>query len=407
MGGKKLEVIRDKTTGKALKVIRNDFDKPIIHEMVNGEVTRVDKGIRLPAEEYAIIKKQAAGILRGKKKNKTAQAREKKTKQFASEHKEAEDINAEIEKYTAKHKNVSRAEAMKEVLRQEEQAEINVGLHKWREHFLSAGIKFLNNGWVALSFWAERTKKKVKKWKGLTDIFAAIRSQEHTINFYVAADGEQKKMFTIKEVLEQANTLLTAWLKATTEEKTDANKKLFTALKLLDGCRNEYKNQICDQLEIIIGFRDNLGRINPGAMAARTISAMGKLYKRLEEAEIIPAKAMLRKKMLEWEKERLDILFNFCFNQINLFSRHQAFFGKGLNETQATVLDNKIKQTIELLNTVFSSPYWERSNAAKERLFVAQKALKSHNMAKARIYLLDARNCLTPLPVDRKKEAAA
>ena len=369
MEEKKLDVIRDET-GKALRVIHNNFGKSIIHEIVNGKVTRVDNdGPRPPAEEYSIIKKQAAGILRGSKKNKKVPVRRKKSRQFLADEKEAYKTHAAIEDYKLRHKNVSRTEAMKEVLRLEEQTEIAAGLHKWRAHFLASGIKFLENGWVALSFWAEGTKKKVKRWKGLMDIFSAIRSQEHTANFYTGANGEQKKIFTIKEVLEEANALLTLWLKTSQVEKVNVEKKLFSTLKLLDGCRNEYKKQILNQLEAIIGFRDNLGRINPGANAAKTIATLGALYKRLEAAKIIPAKAILRKKMLEWEKERLDVLFIFCANQINLFSKHQ-FFWKRFNETE-NVLDNKIK-IIELLKRLFFS-LLGRSNAAKKRLFVAQK----------------------------------
>jgi hypothetical protein len=401
------EVIRS-ADGKVTKIIYNNFGKPIIHEVANSELKRVDKdGPSLSAEEYAKIKKQMMGILRGKKKNKKIPTHRKKSQQFLIDEKEAYAIHAKIEDYRLRHKNASYSEAMKEVLRQEEQTEIAAGLHKWREHFLAAGIKFLGNGWVALSFWVEGTKRKVKRWKGLMDIFSAIRSQEHTADFYTAPDGEQKKIFTIKEVLGETNTLLTAWLKTNKAERANVGKKLFATLKLLDGCHNEYKKQVLEQLETIIGFRDNLGRINPGAMAAKTITTLVLIYRRSEEAEIIPAKTILRKKMLEWEKERLDVLFTFCAGQINLFSKHQAFFKGQLTATQATILDNKIKQIIEILNTAFSSPYWERSNAAKERLVIAQKALRSHNMAKARVNLLDARNCLTPLPVDLKKEVAA
>jgi len=406
------EVIRN-ADGKVAKIIYNNFDKPVIHEVIDGKLKRVDKeGPSLSAEEYAGIKKQMMAILRGtkdtkRKKGVTVNKKTKKSRQFRADEKNGYKMHAAIKDYTSRHKNASWAEAMKEILRQEEQSEIAAGLHKWRAHFLSVGVKFLENGWVALSFWAEGTKNKVRRWKGLTDIFSAIRSQEHTAYFYTSTDGEQKKIFTIEEVLEETNALLTTWIKASQSERINVGKKLFSTLKLLDGCRNEYKKQVLSQLETIIGFRDSLGRINPGAMATKTIATLGLLYKRSEAAEIIPAKAILRKKMLEWEKERLDILFIFCAGQINLFSKHQAFFGKGLAEIQATALDNKIKQVIELLDTAFSSPYWERSNAAKERLVIAQKALRSHNMTKARVNLLDARNCLTPLPVDLKKGVAA
>ncbi len=399
----KPKVIRDKD-GKVLRITYNDFETPIVHEVVNGKLKRVDKdGPSLSAEEYAKIKKQMMGILRGKKKNKKIPTHRKKSQQFLIDEKEAYAIHAKIEDYKSRHKNANYEEAMKAILRQEEQTEIAAGLHKWHEHFLAMGMQFIPHGWMAICFW----HGKKKKWRLFNDIFSAIRSQEHTVDFYTAPEGEKKKISTIKEVLEKTNVLLTAWLKTNKAERANVGKKLFATLNLLNGCRNEYKKQVLEQLEAIIGFRDSLGRINPGAMAAKTITALCLLYKRSEAAEIIPAKAMLRKKMLEWEKERLDVLFTFCANQINLFSKHQMFFGKKLNETQITVLNSKIKQIIELLDTTFSSPYWERSNAAKERLEVAQKALKSNNMAKARVNLLDARSCLTPLPIDLKKEVAA
>jgi hypothetical protein len=397
------EVIRS-ADGKVTKIIYNNFGKPIIHEVANSELKRVDKdGPSLSAEEYAKIKKQMMGILRGKKKNKKIPTHRKKSQQFLIDEKEAYAIHAKIEDYKSRHKNANYEEAMKAILRQEEQTEIAAGLHKWHEHFLAMGMQFIPHGWMAICFW----HGKKKKWRLFNDIFSAIRSQEHTVDFYTAPEGEKKKISTIKEVLEKTNVLLTAWLKTNKAERANVGKKLFATLKLLDGCHNEYKKQVLEQLETIIGFRDNLGRINPGAMAAKTITTLVLIYRRSEEAEIIPAKTILRKKMLEWEKERLDVLFTFCAGQINLFSKHQAFFKGQLTATQATILDNKIKQIIEILNTAFSSPYWERSNAAKERLVIAQKALRSHNMAKARVNLLDARNCLTPLPVDLKKEVAA
>jgi len=403
MQKKEPEVIRD-ADGKVLKIIYNNFEKPIVHEVINGKLKRIDKdGPSLSSEEYAKIKRQIMGILRGKKKEKTTHtnpANKKKSKQFLTERKEAEDINDEIEKYIAKHKNISRTEAIKEVLRSMEQAEILPGLHKWRAYFLATGIKLMENGLVATSFWTEKDGKKAKGWQKFMDIFSAIRSQDHTTEFYISANGEQKKILSIREVTDKANKLLITYSCANQTERIAIQKQITETLKLLNGCRNEYKRQIEAQLETIVGLRDIKGRINPGAMAAKTIATLGLLYKRLETTKIILAKTILRKQMLEWEKERLDILFNFCANRITLQSRHEAFFGKKLVATQATIIDNKIKQIIDLLGTAFSSPYWERSNAAKERLNDARQALKLNNMAKTRTKLLDAHKCLVLLPVN-------
>jgi len=395
--------------GKVVKITFLNYEKPVVFRIINGLPKRTDKdGPRLPSEEYSKLFRQAVGIYTGSKKKPVANGAKrimKSTKESLAAQVEAAPLDAKIEKYRNRHKKLSWTEAMNCVLRMEEPPALLPDMVEWYQHFLSCGVKFLFDGWLATSLLIRLPKKKITwRWQKIPNLPAAIRMQDHIIDGYRRVGGERDKIESIREIVCQANELLSGWKDFSAQRKNSLKWDLAWIIGQLENCRNEHKKNILSQIKAMAGFKDNLNRTNPGAMAARSLAALADLYRRFEELNIIPAKIRLRRRILIWEKDRLDILFSYCSDQINFFTLHQSFFGAKLSLKQKEILCQKIDQVISLLQTALASPYWERANGAKDRLYEAKIAL-GQNQSKCRLKLIDSMACLTNLPESEVKSA--
>ncbi|MFA6306798.1 MAG: hypothetical protein WCV70_04755 [Patescibacteria group bacterium] len=207
------------------------------------------------------------------------------------------------------------------------------------------GIMALEEGWLGLSRWFKLGEKfKIRRQK-TPDLYSAIRMQEHILKKYKYKNqGEISKLHSIKKIILDCNELLLKWKTAKPQNKSAIKRKLITSILSLKYCRNEFKQVIKDQLSLILPWRDKTGRINPGALAARTITGLNELHLRLKEIEIIEPYIALRHELLiyleQWQKELVM-------------------------EATKLIKQKRIKLAVKILSIAVISPYREQAEQAK------------------------------------------
>ncbi len=258
----------------------------------------------------------------------------------------------------------------------------------WLDSFSKAGIKILTQGWLEIKRW----HKGEIIWQKVYGLNSAIRmQQDHILDQYqLGKDSELDQLESIESVLYRANQLLTAWINATDKEKQSLQKKLAQVVLQLEYCRNEFKIQVRDQIEKTISFRDSLNRLNPAAMASRTITALGKLAKRFNELRAIMPIIALRKQFLVLEKRRLDQITSQTARTILRISRHPAFVGKPIAEYEQISIRAEINRSIDFLASVWLSPYWEQAGRTRHYLFEAKKLVSCRRFLPAKPMLTTA-----------------
>jgi len=309
---------------------------------------------------------------------------------------EAQKIYQEIGLYRQE-TNKSWTEASREIIRNMDNPPIRWQCvsdqeKHWLDSFNQAGIKILTQGWLEIKRWY---KRKVI-WQKVYGLNSAIRmQQDHILDQYqLGRDSELSQLESIESVLYRANQLLTAWINATDKEKQSLQKKLAQAVLQLENCRNEFKVQARDQIEKTISFRDSLNRLNPAAMASRTITALGKLAKRFDELRAIMPIIALRKQLLIFEKRRLDQVTSQTARAILRISRYPAFVGKPLAEYERRIIRAEINRAIGFLGSAWFSPYWEQAGQARYYLTEAKKLVNYRRLLPAKSMLATAHQIL-------------
>lgn len=248
------------------------------------------------------------------------------------------------------------------------------------------GIMTLEEGWLGLSRWFKLGEKfKIRRQK-TPDLYSAIRMQEHILKKYKYEDrGEIYKLNSIEKVILNCNELLIKWKTAKPQNKSAIKRKLITSILSLKYCRNEFKQIIKDQLSLILPWRDKTGRVNPGALAARTITGLNELHSRLKEIETIEPYIALRHELLiyleQWQRELIA-------------------------EATKLIKQRRVKLAVKILGIVVISPYWEQAEQTKFWLLRYLIERSSAHQAAANNYLITAvkilRDDLNPDPKSTK-----
>lgn len=266
-------------------------------------------------------------------------------------------------------------------------------LKTWFSNLEDGGIRFIDDGTIQISRWerddeARRGKKKI--WQNVPDINSALRMQDHIIENYridsPEEDSEISELESIEQVIERANDLLTQWKSVSEEERSGIQDELVKVVLQLEKCRNEFKVKVHDQTEKVTELRDSKGRENPGALAARTSSALHNLSKRFSEMRIISPLISMRKEMLVFEDRRLVQAMKSATRNIQSVANHLFFKSSDekrdskLRADEVKTMDLRIGKSLHSLESVFTSPYAEHANEAHE--FLIEKVKKNFRSKK-------------------------
>ncbi len=307
---------------------------------------------------------------------------------------EAWTFNEIIIHFYSQHPTKSWTESAFEVIKQTQNNPIRWQVlpdseREWLWNLGDSGIKILTDGWIGLSRWYKQGDKKEKlvlqKVKGIN---SAIRMQDDHILKQYKEDIEGKVselsiLESVEDVIENANQLLASgnWKNIDNEEKYKLQIMLAFIILQLENCHNEFKAGTRRQIEKTVSLKDSLGRINPGAMAARTIAALGKLNDRFFQLRIIIPFIAMRKELLILEKRRMRIAVERSAGTVQRILRHPVFSNGSMKEYENKILFDLIGKSLFFLNNVRVSPFWEQAEQAKLFLEQAKRFIKSKQFA--------------------------
>ncbi len=225
-------------------------------------------------------------------------------------------------------------------------------------------------------------RKFVKYKKGLLD------------QYQLGGDSELDQLESIEEVVSRVEHLFSHWLVAGREQQEQIQKNIAWTVLQLENCRNIFKVEAKEQLGKAMRMKDSLNRINPGAMAAHTVTALSRLVKRFGELEMIMPVIALRKELLIFEKRRLQTTVNRAAAAIHGITRHVVFIGKSVTNNQLFWIKESLFKILSNLTTVWLSPYWEQAEQAKNYLEQALDFLNLSVLDRAKTNLLIAYDVL-------------
>ena len=318
---------------------------------------------------------------------------------------EAWTLNKAVIHFYSQHPTKSWAESAFEVIKQTQNNPIRWQVlsdseRKWLWNLEKCGIEILTNGWIRLSRWNKQAGKKEKiipqKVKGIN---SAIRMQEDHILKQYREDingktSELSILESIEGITENANQLLTSWNSASEKEKEELQIELASIVLQLENCRNEFKVSTKNQIEKTVSLTDSKERINPGAMAARTVAALGKLNNRFLQLGIIIPFIAMRKELLILEKRRVELAIEKAARTVLRILRHPVFSNGSILKHENKILLESIGRSLFHLNNIRVSPYWEQAEQAKLFLGQAKKFIAMNKFAKVKTALKEALNIL-------------
>ncbi len=395
------EVLRDKNgevhrvaplwQGKEVPFIKPPGKKPVRND--DGNPNRP----RIPAKDWILMSEQVCAIFAGKnyKPRKTKKEPVKPLNLFIprlnSIQARAVELNAEIIADRLKHPTKTWSAIAFELIKKQRDLPIKPNFlssqeRLWLENLRNSGIKILTEGWLEISRWEKQAGKKPKlilqKVKGIN---SALRLQDHILDKYNL--GELLKISSIEEIIYRANELLIGWPETDIVARQKIQKELAKVILQLEKCRNEFKKEVKTQAIKILLFKDASGRINPGAMAARTMAALNRLTKRLNELQIIMPLIAMRKELLIFEKRRLENLILKAAKSLRLIRCHPVFSGKRIANYEPEILIIRINKTLSLLNTVLIFPYREQAEQARPFLENTKKLIRLKRFDQAKNFL--------------------
>ena len=145
-------------------------------------------------------------------------------------------------------------------------------------------------------------------------------------------------------------------------------------------------------MEKAILFSDRLGKLNPGAMATRTISALSQLTSRLNEIQAIMPQIALRKELLILEKRRLKNQIAKAKTKLKLIRLHPVFKKKKqkISKYEPKFLIMGINKTLSLLQSIWIYPYYEQAYQTRFYLEKTKRLISKKNYTKANVVLNQA-----------------
>lgn len=271
----------------------------------------------------------------------------------------------------------------------------------WYENMRNAGIRILDGGFLEISRWDNTGKNfgkpKIMKQK-VDGINSAIRMQDHILGLYRSEDENKKneysKVESMQEVIEYANDLLNRWGMVKPEDKKEMQQKLADVVLQLEKCKNEFKLEVKDQAEEVIKLKDKLDRENPSALAARTVASLNNLAKRMNELQLISPLIALRKEVLILEKRRSEGIIRKAEGLLSGVVHHSLFSLNSktapearINDYEIDVLDRKLGQVLNILESIYVAPYFQKAEQVK--FFILNKIKKNFRTKKTLIENLD------------------
>ncbi len=259
------------------------------------------------------------------------------------------------------------------------------------------GIRILTSGWIETLRWNNESGKKPKNkwrksdivWRKVKGIHSAIRQQDHileeTYKFGTKyKNGELQILDSIQEILEYANRLLINWRYLDKGGRKELELKLAFVVLELERCRNEYKVETREKIKKAKFLRDSLGRINPGAMSARTLSALRNLNERFIQLGIIMPHIAMRKEALILEKRRMESTIKIAMGNPKIILRHPVFSNGTIKEYEISPICGRIDMTNFMLKNVRVSPYYEQTQQIMLYLEQAKKYFANNEFMKAK-----------------------
>lgn len=225
------------------------------------------------------------------------------------------------------------------------------------------------------------TKKEIEM--PYLDIETAIRAQNHILEKYFGREnlekiGELDRLNFYRSVIQEAHTLFLDWQAVTSEDIKRVKTDLTKAQLDLQQCREQIKVTIRELLKKIGKMEDSLGRKNPGALAARSISAKTKNTTREKSIKRIAIFAASRRQTLFLEKKQIELniaqaifILNAMLNSSDIFFQNQRAFSRRLN------------QALYFLQSVWVEPFSTPAKKAHEFLLQAKKENPRRNIKNA------------------------
>ena len=262
----------------------------------------------------------------------------------------------------------------------------------WFITLRNGGITILTEGWLRIPRWEKKMglKEKLIKQKVL-GINSALRMQDHILSKYNLAaaikNGEIPALESIEEIITSANYQLNDWANQNEKSRINLQKQLAIIVLRLEHCRNEFKIGAREQIKKTVLLEDSTGRLNPSAMAARTIAALNRLNQRFNQLGIIIPHIAMRKELLILEKRRLQAMIKKAAAKTQLLLRHPVFNNKPIRKYEINIIDQRMGQCLSALNNIRVSPYWEQAEQAKNYIREAKKILNGSYLIEAKPFL--------------------
>ena len=306
---------------------------------------------------------------------------------------EARQLNEQADALKAKLPSIAWNESINEILKSKKNNPIRWQIltkidREWLWDLEKSGIEILTDGWLRIIRWNKQPSKNaiIIKQK-VIGINSAIRMQDHILGGYredqIKNQAELSKLESIEEVIEKANSILTDWQNLNLAYDHKMIKQLIQVILLLEKCTNEFKVRARRQVEKIIDLRDSLGRVNPGAMATRTLTALNSLSSRINEIGNIYPKIALRKEILIFEKRRIQDALRKAISKTAFIPKSASPAGKLNPADETKIIMRNFEQALFFLNNNRVSPYWEQTEQVKYYYWQAKKLRRQNNFLAA------------------------
>jgi hypothetical protein len=312
-------------------------------------------------------------------------------------------INAQALKHQAsRRKPISIDEAIKAVIKARIKKEIPFeSLDIWKKQIYRTGIRFMKDGWFVVT----RSEKKGNVLKiirqKVPDIDTVIRMHDHALEKYRGSvESEFARISNAEDAILEANRMLVGWNKLDYIERKEIEKRLVGVILFLEKCRNDQKQEVKRQIELVTKLRDQRDRINPGAMAARTIAALNALGRRFLQLDLVIPFIACRRELLILEKERSEARFARLANlAVSIYGKlfrinHSHFITRELKELRIDLAVKDIEEIKSHLARFITSPFLAIAVQADFVFSQAQIAIKKGDYEEAMVRVMEVHTIL-------------
>lgn len=254
------------------------------------------------------------------------------------------------------------------------------------------GVRYLRQGWIRVNRFITENGVVRPSPLHVPDIDAAIRMEGHILDYYGGTEnkpGEFAELTTFDAVIRTANNLLVVYKNSSIAKREVINEQLVRVILRLEHCRNDEKVEVFEQLREVAAFEDSLGRVNPGAFAARTVAALNRLASRFQEMRIIQPIIALRRELLIFEKRS----FEYQEKQVGIMLRnliHRIYNDSGAVKN----LEGNFGRILYFTGFLWPSPFYERGKWADAHLLAGKKAARLNQADKALYNLMAAHHII-------------